>query len=172
MLRKGIVVAGLTLVISAAWILVSESTAGLRSRFSAAAPFQAPDLSGKMVGPQSYTGSVVLVNFWATFCRPCVDEMPSLDRVYQEYRSRGLVVLAVSIDEGVPEIEQFQKRFQLSFPIAHDRGKAISTAWGTEKVPETYVIARNGELRTKVVGAIDWSGPGPRAMVEALLAER
>ena len=162
---------GLTVVFAALFVLVRD---GVRPGlpFPEAPPFQLQTLDGRPVRLEDYRGSVVLVNFWATFCLPCVEEMPSLERLWQQHRADGLVVLGLSVDEGVDEVRKFQADHTLSFPIAHDSGKAIATSWGTEKVPETYVISRSGEVRTKVMGAVDWTSKESESMVAGLLAER
>ena len=164
------VVLGLSLVFTAGYVLVRD---GVQPSFGLpkAQAFEAPTLSGATTGPQAYPNQVVLVNFWATYCAPCVDEMPSLEQIWQDYRDEGLVVLAVSLDENAEDVAEFQKRFGITFPLAHDPDWKVANSYGTEKVPETYLVARNGEVRTKVMGAIDWASPQTRAMLEALLQE-
>src|SRR5207244_912103 len=124
------------------------------------------------LGPQQFPGRVVLVTYWATFCAPCADEMPSLERLWRQYRDRGLVVLAVSVDDRGESVRDFQGRLQLTFPMAHDPDWRAAHAWGTTKIPETYVISRRGQVRVRVMGAIDWMSADSQRMVEGLLAER
>lgn len=170
MTRKVAFVLGLTLVLSALFIVLRDGLApGEAGRVRA---FELPDTSGRKVGPQTYDGQVVLVNFWATYCAPCIEEMPSLEKVWQTHRSEGLVVLAVSIDEGMEPVIDFQKKHSLSFPVALDADRRIATAWGTEKVPETYIVDRRGRVTTKVMGAVDWTSPEYLSIIEGLLRQR
>ncbi len=171
MLNRLLAALGLTLVFSAGFILMRD-TIGKKSPYPQARPFTVPTPDGRQLGPQQYRGQVVLVNFWASYCIPCADEMPSLERAYRKYQPQGLAVLAVSIDDAMPQVTAFGQKYALSFPVALDASKAVAHSWGTQKVPETYVIARNGEVRARIMGAIDWDAPDVRRMLEDLLRER
>lgn len=122
---------------------------------------------------QDYAGEVVLLNIWATWCPPCREEMPSIERLHRAFGPRGLKVLAVSIDKRGDEslIRDFARAYGLTFAILHDPDGAIQRIYRTTGVPETYVIARDGVIRKKTIGAADWSSEGNRALVAQLLSE-
>jgi peroxiredoxin len=118
-----------------------------------------------------YQGDVVLLNIWATWCPPCLAEMPSMEELYKVYGSRGLRVAAVSIDDYVSEdsIRAFAKGLGLSFEILHDPTHAIERAYQTTGYPESFVIGGDGTIRKKWISAADWNSAGNRALIEQLL---
>ncbi|MBX9928043.1 MAG: TlpA family protein disulfide reductase [Gemmatimonadaceae bacterium] len=120
-----------------------------------------------------YRGEVVLLNLWATWCIPCRTEMPSIQSLHEAFAPRGLRVLAVSVDESGMEqaIRDFGAEYKLSFTLLHDATGEIERAYQSTGVPETYLIARDGTIRKRVVGATDWASDGNRALVRALLDE-
>lgn len=117
-------------------------------------------------------GRVVFLNFWATWCAPCIEEAPSLDRLYRSLRNEGFLVAAVSID-GPGEratVNAFRSRFDLSFPILLDPGKRSYEAYQVTGVPETFLIDPEGRLVERFVGPRDWSRPRYADAVRRLLA--
>jgi peroxiredoxin len=131
--------------------------------------FTLPDLDGKLHGLANFRGQVVVLNFWATWCPPCIDEMPSLQRLHQALADRGVAVIAVSVDERFSDVPAFVKKFDLTFPVLYDEGKKVSRKYQTFKYPETYILDRDGRLKSKVVGPRDWSAPTViRDMVDLL----
>jgi peroxiredoxin len=120
-----------------------------------------------------YKGQVVLLNIWGTFCLPCRDEMPAIEKLHKEMAPRGLKVVAVSMDEPGFEnqIRAFVKEFGLTFQILYDPTGKITNDYQTTGVPETFVIARDGVIRKKVIGASDWNSEGNRALITQLLSE-
>ena len=120
-----------------------------------------------------YKGSVVLLNVWATYCVPCRVEMPSIETLERTYGPRGLRIVAVSIDSSGADaaIGQFVQRYGLTFEILHDPTGRIERQYQTTGVPETFVIARDGVIRKKVIGADDWGSPGNQALITQLLQE-
>lgn len=118
-----------------------------------------------------YKGQVVLLNIWATWCLPCRTEMPSIQALYDQFGTRGLKVVAVSIDNpGTEEkIRQFRDQYGLTFEILHDASGLIKRDYQTTGVPETFVIGRDGIIRKKVIAAADWNSPGNRALFAQLL---
>ena len=142
---------------------------------------RAPDFSARTLDPApttktlaAYRGEVVLVNVWATWCGPCRIEMPALQALHESYGPRGLHIVAVSIDDPGMEdaIRAFVSEYRLTFEVLHDAPGAISRRYQTTGVPETFVIGRDGVIRKKVIGAVDWNSAGTRALVAQLLAER
>lgn len=118
-----------------------------------------------------YEGKVVLLNVWATWCPPCKDEMPSIERLHREFGSQGLAVVAVSVDDPGMEsrIVAYARDLQLTFEILHDPQKLTTRNWQLTGYPETFVIARDGVIRKKLIGPDDWSSEANRALVRELL---
>jgi len=114
----------------------------------------------------SYRGRVVLLNFWATWCGPCVMEMPSLLELHHD--QPNLAVLAISIDEDPDAYRNFLVRRHVDLVTVRDPGQTAARLFRTEMWPETYVIDRNGVIRRKFVGAQDWSSPEVRAFLKGL----
>lgn len=120
-----------------------------------------------------YKGRVVLVNIWATWCQPCRVEIPSIERLYRAYGPKGLNVVAVSIDDPGSEraIRAFVHDMGMTFQVLHDPTGRIERAYQTTGYPETVVIGKDGVIRKKIAGAIDWDSEGNRRLIERLLAE-
>jgi peroxiredoxin len=123
-----------------------------------------------------YRGNVVMINIWATWCKPCIVEMPSIEQLQQAYAPRGLKIIAVSVDDpGTDEqIREFVKRYGLTFEILHDQGGQtgdVSRLYAADRYPETVIIGRDGIVRKKFSGASDWNSPVNRALIERLLEE-
>ena len=134
--------------------------------------FTLPDLEGKLQGLAAFRGRVVVLNFWATWCPPCIDEMPSLERLHQALADRGVAVIAVSVDERFSDVPAFVQKFDLTFSVLYDEGKKVSRKYQTFKYPETYILDRDGRLKSKVVGPRDWAAPTViRDMVDLLKDE-
>lgn len=120
-----------------------------------------------------YRGRVVLLNIWATWCPPCRVEMPSIEQLHQALGPEGLEVVAVSIDAAGQEqvIRDFAKRLGLSFTILHDPTARTEKQYQATAVPETFIIGRDGIIRKKLIGAVDWNSASNRAVIEQLLRE-
>ena len=118
-----------------------------------------------------YKGQVVLLNVWATYCPPCLAEMPSLERLHKEYGPKGLKIVAVSVDYGVSEdsIRAFTRNLGITFEVLHDSTHAIERILQTTGYPESFVIGLEGSIRKKWIGADDWSSQGNRALIAQLL---
>jgi peroxiredoxin len=124
----------------------------------------APDFSIKSIEGKPYQlsqlrGKVVLLNFWATWCKPCIVEMPSMQKSYSTLQKQNIEVMAVSIDSNLKEITQFfdtELKEHLKFPVFFDQDKKVSTMFGTYQVPETYVIDKTGKITDKVIGIREW----------------
>jgi peroxiredoxin len=126
----------------------------------AAPDFTLKDLSGRDVQLSSLKGKVVLVNFWATWCPPCREEVPSMVRLNQAMQGKPFQMLAVSIDEGgKPAIESFFQKTGVTLPALLDSDGKVAKRYGTTGVPETFVIDTKGVILKKVIGAMDWSAP-------------
>lgn len=122
--------------------------------------FSLPGLDGQMVILTDYRGKVVLLNIWATWCPPCLEEMPSMEKLYQELKGEGFEILAVSIDEsGAQDVRPFMKKHKLSFPALTDPENTIKRLYQTTGVPESFVIDKDGTLLEIVIGPRDWATP-------------
>jgi len=121
--------------------------------------FNLPNLEDKTVKPSDYRGKVVFLNFWATWCKPCREEMPSMEVLYKNFEKDGLVILAVSIDRVTTkkDIPPFVKGLSLTFPVLVDSWGQTDKRYKLMGVPETYIIDQEGILREKVIGPRDWT---------------
>jgi thiol-disulfide isomerase/thioredoxin len=127
------------------------------------------DLAGKRHDLADYKGSVVLVNFWATWCEPCRAEMPSLDRLRKSLQGKRFEVLAVNLAEPLSRIEKFAEGVPVSFPLLRDRDSSTSKAWKAKLLPATYVIGRDGRIRYVAYGELAWDSAPVRARIVELL---
>jgi peroxiredoxin len=123
----------------------------------------APDFtlqdSDHTVTLSQFRGQVVLLNFWGSFCPPCVEETPSMIQMQQRFKDKGVVVLGVSIDEDDAAYHNFLKDFHVNMVTVRDGAQKAARLYGTFGWPETYVIDRNGVIRRKFIGAVDWNSP-------------
>ena len=144
-----------------------------RPKVGAPAPdFRLLDMNGQPVALSDMRGKVVLLNFWATWCFPCRVEMPSMEAIYKDYRSKGLEILAVSVDEqGQAVTRPFQEEKGLTFPILHDRDYQIGLLYGARSLPMTYAIDRQGIIRQRVFGSREWDSPQARELILEMLHE-
>lgn len=125
---------------------------------SCAADFTVTDLQGKSVAFSQLAGKVILLHFWATWCEPCRDELPTLVKLHQRLSasSNDVVIVAVSLDTAAPEVKRFFKDKLPEFRLWLDPKQTSSTLYGSFKIPESYIIDRTGVVRDKIVGSRDW----------------
>lgn len=122
--------------------------------------FELPLLEGgSNVSLASLRGRVVLLNFWATWCKPCEAEMPAMERLYKALASSDFELVAVSTDAGRDEVAQFQQKMKLTFPIALDPSKGVSNEYQSYRFPESYLIDREGKILSRYIGPRDWDSP-------------
>ena len=139
---------------------------------SEAPDFTATDLaSGQPVALAAHRGEVVLLNIWATWCLPCEQEMPSMQRLYAELAPSGLRVVAVSVDQSSPEtVRSWVEARDLTFTVLHDPSGRIQQVYQTTGVPESFVVDRDGVIVKKIIGATEWDHPAQKALFRRLLA--
>lgn len=113
-------------------------------------------------------GHVVLVNFWATWCPPCIEETPSLEALSNNLRNLGVEVIGVSVDQDPVAIKTFIAEHHLSFPIVRDPDQKVASQYGTFKFPETYILDRDGRVAEKITGPTNWADPQMLSFVENL----
>jgi len=121
--------------------------------------FTLPDLKGNPVSLNGFKGKVVFLNFWATWCKPCEEEMPSMQLLYNALKSQNqpFEIVAVSIDSEGPEVvRKFIERYNITFTVLHDRNGRIKDTYKTTGVPETFIIDQSGIIAEKVWGPRDW----------------
>ena len=105
------------------------------------------DLSGKPITVASLAGKVVIVDFWATWCAPCKEELPVLQKLYKKYGSKGLVVVGVSVDKDASNIKGFLNKLGVTFPIVHDANHQVSGRYKPPRMPSSYIVDRKGIVR-------------------------
>jgi peroxiredoxin len=136
----------------------------------AAPEFELRDLAGQSIRLRDFRGRVVLLNFWATWCIPCREEMPALETLSRELGPRGLAVIGVNFKETRAEIEPFVRQHALRFPMLLDTDGGTAQLYQVFGLPATFVVDRQGMLVGTVLGIRDWVGPGARAYLGRLLA--
>jgi peroxiredoxin len=115
--------------------------------------------AGRSVALHDLKGKVVVLNFWATWCPPCVEEMPSLVQLQSQLKNRGVTVLAVSLDVDENAYNKFLRDHNVQLLSVRDPGQKANALYGTFKFPETYIIDRDGKVRRKFIGPVDWTQP-------------
>jgi peroxiredoxin len=132
--------------------------------------FNLRNLKGNYQSLESFSGQVVVLNFWATWCVPCRVEMPSFEKLYRRYRSEGVVVLAVTLDKNSKQkVESFVDEYGISFPILLDEEGKVERLYPSMTIPFTYVIDREGRVVARVDGAKNWGSNETFEAVEYLL---
>ena len=132
-------------------------------------PLSLPDLDGRQHRLEGYRGKVVLINFWATWCEPCRDEMPSLNKLRAGLAGRPFVVLAVNLAEPESRIRRFMGDVPLEFPVLLDRDTAVAKAWKARILPASFLVGPDGRIRYSVLGEIDWTEERVRKAIQAML---
>jgi peroxiredoxin len=130
---------------------------------------QLPTLDGKVQGIPK--GEVVILNFWATWCPPCRQEVPSMVEVYEKLKDKGLAIVAVSVDRDKDDVVEFAKEQNMSFTVLHDQDSSVAREYGVFRYPETFIIDRNGVVRQHLNGAVEWTEPKFYDYILGLLAE-
>jgi peroxiredoxin len=129
-------------------------------------------LDGHETHLSALRGKVVILNFWATWCPPCVAETPSLEQMYTDLKPLGVTVLGVSVDENATAYHSFIAKHDITFPTYRDPSKKIPLTYGTVMYPETYVIGRNGKIDRKLIGAQHWDSPHMLSYLRAIATGR
>lgn len=133
--------------------------------------FTLEDLNGNKVSLSDFKGKVVLLNFWAMFCGPCRAEMPSMERLYQEFKNDGLVVVAVNWGDNKEAVEKFVKIIELTFVVLVDPERETVEKYPSQYIPYSIVIDRGGIVRDIVIGAKEWDSDETKAYFKKLLEE-
>lgn len=139
--------------------------------------FVLENLEGQEHSLAEFKGKVILLNFWATWCEPCRKEMPSMQKLWEAYKDKDFVILAVAGDRGIPlfssmtkrNIQSFVDELGLTYPILWDSEGTTRTLYEVVSLPWTYLIGKDGKIVGKVPGERDWASPKARALIEFLL---
>ena len=127
-----------------------------------------PDLEGARHRMSDYRGKVVIVNFWATWCPPCREEMPSMQRAYEQLREDGIQMLAVNVGEDEDTVFAFTADYPVEFPLLLDLDSATIQSWPVKGLPTTFVVDPQGRLAYRAIGGRAWDDPELLAPVRAL----
>ena len=166
--------------LSLGWLCISVANAAHAADFKIDRPktrqfapaFSLPDRSGKGVSLGHYSGKVVLVNFWATWCQPCREELPALQAIWQQYRHQGLVVLGIAADkEDQRIVSDYANRIGIDFPILFDPKGTVRNQYEVIGLPMSYLVGRDGKFSGRVIGFRDWESEGARTLIEDLLED-
>ncbi len=117
----------------------------------------------------AHRGRALLINFWASWCPPCRDEMPELQALSERYREHGLLVATVAVADRIADARRFLADLDLHLPLLEDRTQTISRAWGVRVLPGTLVLDRRHRLRLRAQGLVDWQSPAVDRQLQALL---
>jgi len=167
-LRPIVTLLSALLLLSGSCLYAAEKT--LQPYSGPALPdFQLNDLAGKPHRLSDYRGRVVLVNFWATWCTPCRQEMPSLQRLQQQLADRPFTVLAVNASDMRENIDKYLQATPLEFTILLDSDAALQQSWLVKGLPASYIIDATGTIRYVLFGRLEWDNPDAVAKIKALL---
>jgi len=133
--------------------------------------FTLPAPDGRKVSLRSFRGKVVFLNFWATWCESCRDEMPSMERLYREFKGKGLEIVAVNVKDQRRDALAFVKELKLSYPVLMDPEGEVGLLYGAFGLPVTYLIDRKGVVLARLWGPADWNSPAARTLFNALVEQ-
>jgi peroxiredoxin len=136
------------------------------------ADFSLPLLNGRNTTLSAYKGKVVVLNFWATWCPPCRDEMPSMETFYRRFKNQGLEILAVDGGEDAATVQQFIRNNGYTFPILLDKDNKVNSLYGIRAIPTTFILDREGKIIGQIMGRTYWDDPRMTAAFETLLKAR
>lgn len=134
--------------------------------------FALPDLAGKRHKLSDYRGKLVVVNFWATWCPPCREELPSMQRVFKQLKDKNFVILGVEVGEEWDTVQPFVDQFAVKYPILLDNNSAVSREWKIIGLPATYFVDPQGRITHAIHGSRDWDDARLRLQIMKLLPAR
>ncbi len=131
--------------------------------------FQLEDLQGNLVSLSKLQGKIIILNFWSTWCKPCVAEMPALEKLHKQYREGNLAVLMINFGESKEKVKDFIKQNHLSLNVLLDPTKKVSRQYRTFALPTTYFLDRDGNFLAGAIGPLEWNSPHFHTLLEGLL---
>jgi peroxiredoxin len=131
--------------------------------------FTLPGAEGNKLSLKDFRGKIVFLNFWATWCVPCREEMPAMEKLYQEFKDKNFVVLAVNVKDRKQEALNFIKELRITYPIAIDPEGQVGLLYGAWGLPTTYLIGPKGEGLARAWGPAEWYGPAARTLIKDLV---
>ncbi len=134
--------------------------------------FELEDMGGNLKKLSSYRGKFVFLNFWATWCGPCRYEMPSMQKVYDELKDEGFVIVAVNLQEDRKLVKKFLDQYGLTFPVLLDKKGRVGAMYGARSIPTTYLIDRKGYIIGRAIGAREWDVPEIQSVFKDILRKR
>jgi peroxiredoxin len=140
-------------------------------RLKRAEDFTVALLRGEPLRLSAQRGKPVMINFWATWCAPCREEMPAMERLYRRHREHGFVLLAVSVDTDAALVRPFLEQHKLTFPVALDSTMGVANAYGVRALPSSFLVDRDGNLAALALGPRAWDNRVAHALVEGMLAQ-
>ena len=165
--RRGLIV-GLTA--AATGLAATVGLLWLQHRGPQLAPdFAVPDLSGQAVRLSALRGKVVLLNLWTTWCPPCREEMPAMERLWQQQKGQGFVLVAVSVDADTKKVKPYLDEHKLAFPVGLDPRMDLANTYGVRALPSSFIVDRNGNLIALALGPRAWDNDASHSLVEGLL---
>ncbi|OLB01450.1 MAG: hypothetical protein AUH77_11330 [Candidatus Rokubacteria bacterium 13_1_40CM_4_69_39] len=142
------------------------------SRQKLAEDFTLPLVGGDKLRLSAARGKVVFINFWATWCLPCREEMPAMERLWQQQKGQGLVLVAVSVDTDTKKVKPYLDEHKLTFPVGLDPKMDLANAYGVRAVPSSFVVDRQGHLTAIALGPREWDNDASHSLIEGLLRSR
>jgi peroxiredoxin len=133
-------------------------------------PLNLKDVDGGAHDLARYKGRVVLVNFWATWCEPCRQEMPSIQKLRERFRGKPFDVLAINVDEPDARVRRFLEETRLDLPVLMDVNKTVTRGWGVRVMPTTFIVGPDGRIRYRLLGDIDWNTDAVASIVSHLMS--
>ena len=165
------ILAGLMVALVAAlgWVVSGSMEEPITKVGDSAPVFRMKTENGKTLTEKDFGGKLLVLNFWASWCAPCVQEVPSLDQFQKEFAPQGVIVLGVSVDKNKELYERFREQYNVSFETSRDPEWDLAAKYGTFQLPETYIIDRSGKVVQKVIAAQNWMDPKFLESVKKLL---
>jgi peroxiredoxin len=134
-----------------------------------ASPFTLKNLSGQEVSLTDFRGKVILLNFWATWCPPCIAEIPRFNKLRKAYAKKNFEIVAVSTDRSLSTARKFIRKHPVSFIVLHDSSIKVSRKYNVFSIPTTFLIDKKGKIIEKFLGGHDWNSPEIRKKIDELL---
>jgi len=152
------------------WVVAGTLQVHITEAGDTAPDFSIVDEHGRTITRSDFGGKILALNFWASWCPPCLEELPSMNQFAQEFAGQGVVVLGVSIDKNPALYKRFVTQRNVIFDTARDPEAAISASYGTFQIPETYIIDRNGKVLEKTADAFNWMDPQFLLRIKTMLS--